>query len=140
MRPAIRDQSSRLPRVTAASTGLVVFLVVYALVGVALAINVFGVSNRLAELYRRMHWLLRPIWGANPNVWRGGGVVMLAFGVTVGAWIVVSGVWQLPRISTLVAVVVLMIAAAACTGVLTWAWLNRDARKYRPGPKPREGS
>lgn len=100
------------------TAGLIVFLVLYALVGVVLGFNLCGASDQLAEHWRGKPWLTRQIARDNPMAWRAGGLMMLAFGATVVVWILVSGLWQLPSITAEAAVLVLGLVAATCVVVV----------------------
>ena len=100
------------------TAGLIVLLMVYALAGVVLGFNLWGASDQLALHWRGKPWLSRQIGRDNPMAWRAGGLMMLAFGVVVGAWIVVSSAWQLPAITAQAALFVLGLVAATCLVVL----------------------
>jgi len=100
------------------TAGLIVFLVLYALLGVVLGFNLGGVSDQLAEQWRGRPWLSRQIGRDNPMAWRAGGLMMLGFGATVTAWILVSGARHLPSITAQAAVLVLALVAATCVVLL----------------------
>ena len=117
-----------------ATVGLVLFLVLYALVGAAFAFNVRGLSDRAAAHFRGKPWLHRQIGRDNPNMWRGGGGIMLACGVAMVVWIVAFAVWQLPRISTAVALLVLLATAGACIAAIAWARRKRIGELQPPEP------
>jgi hypothetical protein len=120
-----------------ATVGLILFLVCYALAGAAFAFDFRGLSDRAAAHFRGKPWLYRQIGRDNPNMWRGGGVIMLASGVAMVVWIVAFAVWQLPRISTAVALLVLFATAGACIAAIAWAMRKRIG-KLQP-PEPPEG-
>jgi len=113
---------------------LIVVLIIYAVVGAAFAFNVRGLSDRAAGHFRGKPWLYRQIGRDNPNMWRGGGVIMLACGVAMVVWIVAFAAWQLPRISTAVALVVLLATAAACVVAIAWARRKRVGELQPPEP------
>jgi hypothetical protein len=120
-----------------ATVGLILFLVFYALTGAAFAFDFRGLSDRAAAHFRGKPWLYRQIGRDNPNMWRGGGVIMLTSGVAMVVWIVAFAVWQLPRISTAVALLVLLATAGACIAAIAWARRKRIG-KLQP-PEPPEG-
>ena len=120
-----------------ATVGLILFLVFYALIGAAFAFDFRGLSDRAAAHFRGKPWLYRQIGRDNPNMWRGGGVIMLTSGVAMVVWIVAFAVWQLPRISTAVALLVLLATAGACIAAIAWARRKRIG-KLQP-PEPPEG-
>jgi hypothetical protein len=111
-----------------ATVALVLFLVLYALVGAALAFNVRELSDRAANLYGRNWWGWWTPGGSNPLVWRSSGLVMLAFGASVIAGLLVLGVWHPPTINSGVAVFVLVLVAITCVAILV------RARQSRRGP------
>jgi hypothetical protein len=113
---------------------LILVLIIYAVLGAAFAFNVRGLSDRAAAHFRGKPWLYRQIGRDNPNMWRGGGVIMLACGAAMVVWIVTFAVWQLPRISTAVALVVLLAAAAACVVAIAWARRKRVGQLQPPEP------
>jgi hypothetical protein len=96
------------------AAALIVFLMAYAAVGAALALNYGHIADRLGQRHRRLPWLLRQIGRDNPNSWRAAGVVALAFGVVVDAWLLSSAVWQPPPLTSAAAITVLLIAALSC--------------------------
>ncbi len=100
------------------TTGLIVFLVVYALLGAVLGFNFWSVSDQLAEHWRRKRWFARQIGRDNPMARRAGGLMMLVFGSTVIAWIMVSNLWQPPTITVEAALTVLGTVAITCVVVL----------------------
>jgi hypothetical protein len=100
------------------TVGLVLFLVVYALIGAAFAFNLWGVSDHSADYYRGKPWLLRQIGRDNPNAWRGGGLIMLVFGMALVVGILALGIWQLPTIPTSTAILLLTAAAITCVVVI----------------------
>ena len=101
-----------------ADIALVVFLAIYALLGAAFAFNFGRASDRAAEYYRSRTWLRAQIGGRNPQAWRAAGLVALAFGGIVIAWILVASRWQLPTLNTNMAIAVLIGASIACMLVL----------------------
>jgi len=109
------------------TTALVIFLLIYALVGAAMAFNFRGVSDRAAEAYRGKPWLLRQIGRDNPKTWRAGGFVMLVFGIAVVAGMGVMAIWHPPAITTTMAIVVLGAVAVAAAVLLLRARLNPPA-------------
>jgi Flp pilus assembly protein TadB len=115
-----------------ATVGLILSLVLYALVGGAFAFNVRGLSDQAAAHFRGKPWLYRQIGRDNPNMWRGGGVIMLACGVAVAVWIVAFAVWQPPRISTVVALLVLLATAGACVAAIARARRKRSGELQPP--------
>lgn len=115
------------------TVSLVVFLLLYALVGAAFAFNVWGVSDRSAAAYRGKPWLLRQIGRDNPATWRAGGFVMAVFGVAMVAGILVVAVWHPQDISVNVAVAILIAVAIVSTLMLV-----HSRRKGHP-PEPPEG-
>jgi hypothetical protein len=115
---------------------LVVFLLIYALVGAAFAFNVRGVSDRAAAAYRGKTWLLRQIGRDNPRTWRAGGLVMVAFGTAMVVGMVVMEIWNPPPISTATAILVLGASAVVSVALLVWA--RRKAATDQP-PEPPEG-
>jgi hypothetical protein len=115
--------------------GLILFLVLYALTGAAFAFNFRGLSDRAAAHFRGKPWLYRQIGRDNPNMWRGGGVIMLACGVAMVVWIVGFTLWQLPRISTAVALLVLLATAGACIAAIAWARRKRIGKVQPPAPR-----
>ncbi len=100
-----------------ATVGLILLLVSYALTRAAFAFNFRGLSDRAAAHFRGKPWLYRQIGRDNPIV-----------GFTV---------WQLPRISTAVALLVLLATAGACIAAIAWARRKRIG-KLQP-PEPRDG-
>jgi len=117
------------------SVALVVFLLIYALVGAAFAFNVWGVSDRAAAAYRGKPWLLRQIGRDNPKMWRASGLIMLAFGGAMVVGMAVLSVWHPATVSTSVVMVVLGGAA-----VVSVAMLLRARRNQTPKPpEPPEG-
>jgi hypothetical protein len=115
------------------TVGLVVFLVLYALLGAAFAFNVRGVSDRAAAAYRGKPWLLRQVGRDNPAAWRAGGLIMVAFGVAMIAGILLLGVWHPPGVSVTEAIVILIAA-----GVVSTVMLVRSRQNRQP-PQPPEG-
>ena len=115
------------------TVGLVIFLLLYALLGAAFAFNVWGVSDRSAAAYRGMPWLLRQIGRDNPATWRSGGVVMAVFGVAMVAGILVLATWHPLAISINVAIAVLIAVAIVSTLMLV-----RSRWRTHP-PEPPEG-
>src|SRR5258708_17673592 len=113
--------------------GLLVFLLLYALVGAAFAFNVRGASDRAADAYRGKPWLLRQIGRDNPAAWRAGGLIMAAFGVVMIAGILLLGLWRPPGISVTVAIAILIAAALVSTVMLV------RSRQNRQPPEPPEG-
>ena len=93
--------------------GLVLFLLLYGLVGAAFAFNLWGMSDRAADHYRGKPWLVRQIGRDNPNTWRGGGLIMLIFGVAMVIGLLVLAAWHPPTISRAVAIVFLGLAAVS---------------------------
>jgi hypothetical protein len=83
------DAGAKLALHVNPTVALVIFLVLCALVGVAFAANVWGVSDRSAAAYRGRPWILRQIGRDNPATWRAGGFVMAVFGVATVAGILV---------------------------------------------------
>jgi hypothetical protein len=75
---------------------LIVGLVAYSLCGAVLGFNLWSASDRLAEQLRNERWYWRQLGGDNPDVWRGGGIVMLAFGLITVLWIFAQWRWALP--------------------------------------------
>jgi hypothetical protein len=92
----------------------VVFLAIYTVLGAAFAFNLWHASDRAAKYYRSRPWLRWQIGGANPQAWRGGGLIMLAFGAIVMAWILIASRWQLPTINRPIAITLLIVTAIAC--------------------------
>jgi len=113
------------------TAALVVFLLIYAVVGAAFALNVRGVSDRAAAAYRGKPWLLRQIGRDNPKMWRAGGLVMFAFGVAMVVGMGVVSVWHPASVSTSVVMVVLSGVAIVCLAMLLRARRNQT-------PKPPE--
>ena len=109
-----------------ATVGLVVFLLLYAMLGAAFAFNVRGVSDRAAKAYRGKPWLLRQIGRDNPAAWRAGGFMMAAFGVAVIAGILLLAVWHPPGISVTAAIVILIPTAVVSTLMLVRSRQNRQ--------------
>ena len=107
------------------TVGLVIFLMLYALLGAAFAFNIRGVSDRAAEAYRGKPWLLRQIGRDNAAAWRAGGLIMVAFGVAMIAGILLLGVWHPPGISVTAAIVILIAAAVVSTVMLVRSRQNR---------------
>jgi hypothetical protein len=66
---------------------LVAFLILYTIMSAAFAFNLMNVSNRVAAWYVGKPWWIRAIGRDNPNSYRAGGAIGLAFGVTLLAWI-----------------------------------------------------
>jgi hypothetical protein len=73
--------------VSSAVVLLVVFLILYTIVSGAFTFNFRNVSNRVAAWYVGKSWWIRAIGRDNPNSYRAGGAIGLAFGVTLLAWI-----------------------------------------------------
>jgi len=121
-----------------ATIALVLFLVLYAFAGAALAFNVWGVSDRAAKLYRRIWWGWWTPGGSNPLVWRSGGLVMLAFGASVLAGMLVLGIWHPPVISASVAVLVLGVVAVLCVATV-FLLRSRQKMASHQRPEPPEG-
>jgi hypothetical protein len=119
--------------------GLVLVLVLYALVGAAFAFNLGGFSDRAADHYRGKPWLVRQIGRDNPNAWRGGGLIMLTFGVAMIIGLLVLAAWHPPTISLTVAILVLGIAAIASALMLFRPrWRQRGKSVHQP-PAPPDG-
>jgi hypothetical protein len=116
-----------------AAIALVFFLGLYALAGAALAFNVWGVADRAANLYGRNWWGWWTPGGSNPLVWRSSGLVMLAFGASVLAGMLVLGVWHPPVISASVAVLVLAVIAVLCFAMV---FLLRSRQKVASHQRP----
>lgn len=114
--------------------GLILFLVFYALAGAAFAFNARGLSDRAAAHFRGKPWLYRQIGSDNPNMWRGGGVIMLASGVAMVVWIGAFAVGLHPRISTAVAFLVLFVTSVACIAAIVWARRKRLGELQPPEP------
>ncbi|HEX2681404.1 MAG TPA: hypothetical protein VHQ03_08940 [Candidatus Dormibacteraeota bacterium] len=108
---------------------MVVFLLIYALVGAAFAFNVWGVSDRSAAAYRGKPWLLRQIGRDNPATWRAGGFVMAVSGVATVAEILVLAIWHPPDLSVNVAMVILIAVAVVSTLMLARSSLKRLKRQ-----------
>ncbi len=102
--------------------GLTVFLAVWALAGLAFAFNLWDLADRAANLFRRNPWLPREFGRDNPLAWRASGLVMLAFGLVVLAWIMLGSYVQMPLLNPVVAVWLLIAIGAA--GVIAWATLR----------------
>ena len=117
------------------TVALVVFLLMYALVGAAFAFNVWGVSDRAAAAYRGKPWLLRQIGRDNPQMWRASGLVMFAFGVATVVGMAVLSVWRPATVSTSVVMVVLGGAAVVSLAMLL---RSRHTKTLHP-PEPPEG-
>jgi len=117
------------------TVALVVFLLIYALVGAAFAFNVWGVSDRAAAAYRGKPWLLRQIGRDNPKMWRASGLVMLAFGMAMVVGMGVVSVWHPATVSTSVVMVVLCGAAIVSLAMLLWTRRNQTPKP----PEPPEG-
>lgn len=111
--------------------GLVVFLLLYALVGAAFAFNVRGVSDRAADAYKGKPWLLRQIGRDNSAAWRAGGFMMAAFGVAMIAGMLLVSVWHPAGISVTVAIAIL-IAVALVSAVM----LVRSRQDRQPPESP----
>lgn len=116
-----------------ATIGLVVFLVVYALVGAAFAFNLRGVSDRAADAYRGKPWLLRQIGRDNSAAWRAGGLMMAAFGVAMIVGLLLVGIWHPPGISVTAAIAILIAVAIVSVVMLV------RSRQHRQPPDPPEG-
>ncbi len=112
--------------------GLIAFLLIYALVGAAFAFNVWRVSDRIAEHYRGKPWFVRQIGRDNPDAWRGGGLIMLAFGIALAAGILLLTVWHPPAVRTAFVIVLLATAAVACVVMLVRPRQSRPASSTRP--------
>ncbi len=112
--------------------GLIAFLLIYALVGAAFAFNVWRVSDRFAEHYRGKPWLVRQIGRDNPDAWRGGGLIMLAFGIAMAAGILLLGIWHPPAVSPAFVIVLLATAAVACVVMLVQPRHSRPASPTQP--------
>ena len=115
------------------TVGLVVFLLLYAMLGAAFAFNVRGVSDRAAKAYRGKPWLLRQIGRDNPAAWRAGGFMMAAFGVAMIAGILLLAVWHPPGISVTVAIVILIPTAVVSTVMLVRSRQNRQPSQRLEG-------
>lgn len=115
------------------TVGLVVFLVLYALMGAAFAFNVQGVSDRAAAAYVGKPWLLRQIGRDNPAVWRAGGFMMAVSGVAIIAGILLVDVFNPPGINVTTAIAILI-----AVGVVSLVMLVRPKRPHHP-PEPPEG-
>jgi len=115
------------------TVGLVIFLMLYALLGAAFAFNIRGVSDRAAEAYRGKPWLLRQIGRDNAAAWRAGGLIMVAFGVAMIAGILLIGLWNPPGISVTAAIVILIAAAVVSTVMLVRSRQNRQPHQSPEG-------
>ena len=111
------------------TAALGVFLLIYALVGAVLAFNVGGISDRAAAAYRGKPWFVRQIGRDNPNAWRAGGLVMLAFGVAMAAGMALLSVWHPATVSTAVVIVLL-----GLTATVSLAMLLRARQNHPPEP------
>ena len=111
---------------------LIAFLLVYALLGAAFAFNVWGISDRSAAAYRGKPWLIRQIGRDNPNMWRAGGLVMLAFGVAMVAGLALLSVWHPASVSTAVVIVLLSATAAVALALLLRARRNHSTELPQP--------
>ena len=111
---------------------MVVFLLIYSLVGAAFAFNIWGVSDRAAAAYLGKPWLIRQVGRDNPKMWRASGLVMLAFGVAMVVGMAVMWVWHPATVSTSVVMVVL-----GAVAVVSFAMLLRGRRNQIPKPPER---
>lgn len=113
-------------------TALVAFLLIYALLGAVFAFNLWGVSDRAASAYRGKPWLVRQIGRDNPNTWRAGGLVMLAFGVAMVAGLALMSVWHPASVSTIVVIVLLGATAAVALATLPRSRPNHSSELPEP--------
>ena len=66
---------------------LVALLVLYTIASGVFAFNVWNLSNRVAGWYVGKPWWIRGIGRDNPNSYKAGGAIGLAFGVLLLGWI-----------------------------------------------------
>jgi len=108
------------------TAALVIFSVIYALVGAVFAFNIWSVSDRAAAVFRGKPWLLRQVGRDNPNAWGAAGLVMFAFGVAIVVGMALMSIWHPASVSTAVVLVVLGGAAVVSLAILL------RARRTRP--------
>ena len=77
--------------VHAAVAVLVAFLVVYALFGLIMGLNLRRIAERWAAFNRRIPRLIRPWGGGDVNLLRLGGWFMAAFGAIFLTWLAFQG-------------------------------------------------
>jgi hypothetical protein len=106
------------------TAALVIFLLIYALVGALFAFNIWRVSDRAAAAFRGKPWLLRQVGRDNPNAWRATGLVMLAFGVAMVVGMALLSIWHPASVSTAVVMAVLGGAAVVSLAILLRARQN----------------
>jgi hypothetical protein len=66
---------------------LVALLILYTIASAVFAFNVWKVSDRVAGWYAGRAWWIRGIGRDNPNSYKAGGAIGLAFGVLLLGWI-----------------------------------------------------
>jgi hypothetical protein len=66
---------------------LVALLIIYTIASAVFAFNLWNLSNRVAGWYVGKPWWFRAIGRDNPNSYRAGGAIGLAFGVVLLVWI-----------------------------------------------------
>lgn len=109
-----------------AVVGLVIVLAIHTAVGFAFAANLWHVADRIARFYEAHPGLAWQFGATNPLAYRGGGLVMLAFGAVVLAWIALSSQRQLPLIDRWAAAWLLL--AACPVGWIVWACIRLPRR------------
>jgi predicted branched-subunit amino acid permease len=70
----------------------VTVLTAYTLTSAVFAFNLWRLSDRAARAFVGKPWFVRAIGRENPNSWRAGGTIGLAFGVLVLGWIALQAV------------------------------------------------
>jgi hypothetical protein len=73
--------------VSAAVVILVALLILYTIASAVFAFNLWNLSNHVAGWYVGKPWWFRAIGRDNPNSYRAGGAIGLAFGVVLLVWI-----------------------------------------------------
>lgn len=109
-----------------AVVGLIILIAIYTAVGFAFAANLRHVADRIARFYEAHRGLAWQFGATNPLAYRGGGLVMLAFGAVVLGWIALSSQWRLPVIDRWAAAWLLL--AACAVGLFVWACIRLPRR------------
>lgn len=107
---------------------LVLFLIAYLLVGIIFGFNLWRSAERAASHFKTYPWLLRQVGKDNPQVWRGGGLIMLSFGLIVLLWLAIQSTWALPTIPASSGAVMLAGIGLVAIAAIVWLIVQRLRR------------